>query len=305
MNLTMPGLTDPDKLARLRTALEGKGADPKWTLAEHREAHESGAARLDLAPDVRIRPLADTAVPIEVYEPDGGDAAYDIVFMPGGGYVMGSLVTARPIGTHLAARCRARVFSVGYRLAPEHPFPAALEDAVSAYTDVMAGWGTPDAVVGDSAGGGLVIVLLAALRDRGIGLPAAAACLSPWTDLSLRSPSLVDNAGRDPMVRKWMLRWMAEQYLGDGQPSRAASAVDADLTGLPPLLLQAGERELLRDDATRLAELARAQGVPVRLEIWQDMFHIWHSFAPRLAEARAAYRSMADWLRSTTTPATE
>jgi dienelactone hydrolase len=191
------------------------------------------------------------------------------------------------------------VLNVAYRLAPEHPHPAAVEDAVAAVRWVYAQGFAPArvAIAGDSAGGGLTLATLLALRDAGDALPAAAVCISPWTDLAATGESLRTKASVDPMVTEGPLREMARAYLG-GKDARTplASPLYADLRGLPPLLVQVGDAELLLDDATRLASRARDAGVDVTLEVWEEMFHVWHAFAEILPEAQRACERIAAWL---------
>jgi acetyl esterase/lipase len=191
------------------------------------------------------------------------------------------------------------VLNVGYRLAPEHPHPAAVEDAVAAVRFAYAAGLAPSrvAVGGDSAGGGLALATLLGLRDERAPLPAAGVCISPWTDLSGSGDSLRANAELDPMVDEDDLRLMASAYLA-GRDARAplASPLFADLRGLPPLLVQVGTAEVLLDDATRLAERARDAGVDVQLEVWEDMIHVWHAFADVLPEGAQAVEGIADFL---------
>jgi phosphinothricin tripeptide acetyl hydrolase len=191
------------------------------------------------------------------------------------------------------------VLNVDYRLGPEHPHPAAVEDAVTALRFVRESGVAPGrtAVAGDSAGGGLTLAALVALRDAGDPAPAAGLCISPWTDLALTGDALETKAEEDPMVRRPDLQLMAEAYL-DGRDPRTplASPLYADLGGLPPLLLQVGSAEILLDDATRVAESARAAGTQAELRVWQDMFHVWHAFADILPEGQEAVDEMAAFL---------
>jgi phosphinothricin tripeptide acetyl hydrolase len=221
------------------------------------------------------------------------------VYLHGGGYVMGSLDTHRGLCARLSRIARARVLSVDYRLGPEHPHPAAVEDAVAAARFVRECGFAPErtAIAGDSAGGGLTLATLLALRDAGDPKPAAGLCISPWTDLALTGATLETKAGEDPMVRAADLARMADAYLANADArTPLASPLYADLTGLPPLLLQVGSAEILLDDAVRVAERASKAGVEAELRVWTDMFHVWHAFADLLPEGHAAVEEMAAFL---------
>jgi monoterpene epsilon-lactone hydrolase len=228
-----------------------------------------------------------------------------ILFLHGGGYIIGSPSLYRHITWRLATATRARVLSLDYRLAPEHPFPAALDDAVRGYQWVLANGVKPErvAVIGDSAGGGLALALLLRLRDQGIPLPAAAVALSPWTDLALTGASLALNAMVDPMVNVAQMHRVVGYYLDGADPRLPyASPLYADPAGLPPTLIQVGSDEVLRDDAVRMAERLRAAGCRVRLEIWPRMPHVWHLFVPLLPEARRAIEHIGTFVRGSTQP---
>jgi phosphinothricin tripeptide acetyl hydrolase len=191
------------------------------------------------------------------------------------------------------------VLSVDYRLGPEHPHPAAVEDAVAAMRFVRESGVAPrrTAVAGDSAGGGLTLATLVALRDAGDPAPAAGLCISPWTDLALTGDTIETKAEEDPMVRAADLRLMADAYLAGQNPKTPlASPLYADLAGLPPLLLQVGSAEILLDDAVRIAERASKAGVEADLRVWQGMFHVWHAFAEMLPEGHEAVNEMAAFL---------
>jgi acetyl esterase/lipase len=228
------------------------------------------------------------------------DEASVILFLHGGGFNAGSCKTHRALATHVAQAAGARALLVDYRLAPEHPCPAAIEDAVQAYRWLLQQGIMPGqiAVVGDSAGGGLALAVLIALRDRGVAGPSAATLLSPWLDLALRGESIHTRAQLDPLTSYDDLRRAALLYLGDLEPDDPrASPLYADLHQLPPLLIHAGDHEVLRSDATRLAEKAAAAGVPVQIEIWDDMWHVWHAWADDLPEARAAIAQVGQFIR--------
>jgi acetyl esterase/lipase len=214
-----------------------------------------------------------------------------ILFLHGGGFIVGSPALYRHFTWRIASAARARVLSLDYRLAPEYPFPAALDDAVTAYRWLLADGAEPQriAVMGDSAGGGLALSLLLRLRDEGIPLPAAAVALSPWTDLALTGLSFERNAGADPLVSTEQARRFVDDYLAGADPrSPYASPLYGEPAGLPPTIIQVGSDEVLRDDSERMADRMRAAGCRVELEIWPRMPHVWQLFAPVMPEARQA-----------------
>jgi epsilon-lactone hydrolase len=214
-----------------------------------------------------------------------------VLFLHGGGYVAGSPALYRHFTWRIAAAARARVLAIDYRLAPEHPFPAALDDALAAYRWLLAGIADPRrmVVMGDSAGGGLALALLLRLRDAGLALPAAAVALSPWTDLALTGASLALNAKSDPMINVADARLFAGCYLAGADPRNPyASPIYGNVAGLPPTLIHVGSDEILHDDAVRTAENLRAAGCRVQIDVWWRMPHGWHLFAPVLPEARTA-----------------
>jgi monoterpene epsilon-lactone hydrolase len=214
-----------------------------------------------------------------------------VLFLHGGGYVTGSGALYRHFTWRIAMAARARVLAIDYRLAPEHPFPAALHDALAAYRWLVAGRAVPrrTAVMGDSAGGGLALALLLRLRDDGLELPAAAIALSPWTDLALTGASLSFNEKSDPMLRTADARLFAHCYLAGADPRNPyASPLYGNPAGLPPTLIHVGSDEILHDDAVRMAAILRAAGCRAEIEVWPRMPHVWHLFAPALPEARRA-----------------
>lgn len=224
-----------------------------------------------------------------------------LLYLHGGGFVIGDAWGYRPIWCALAEQAGARGFAVDYRLAPEHTFPAAVDDAVAAYRWLLEQGYSPEsiALAGDSAGGGLVISTLIEARRRGLPVPAAGLLISPWADLECRGESIAAKAAEDPSLTREGLLNCAAQYLGSASPSHElASPVHADLEGLPPLLIQVGSAEILLDDALRLARRAGAAGVSVRLEIWPGMPHVWHAFGFMLDEGREATARAGEFLRS-------
>jgi acetyl esterase/lipase len=223
-----------------------------------------------------------------------------ILFLHGGGYVFGSPSHYRDFTWRIATVASAQVLCLSYRLAPEHPFPAALEDTVSAYRWLIGEGALPGriAVMGDSAGGGLTFSALLRLRDQGAPLPAAAVAMSPWTDLALTGDSLRVNAGRDPSLVPERAQSFARHYVGRADPRDPhLSPLYGKLHRLPPSLIHVGSDEILRDDSVRMAEKLRASGCSVELEIWPRMPHAWHLYARVLPEARLAIARIGEFLR--------
>ncbi|MDL1927090.1 alpha/beta hydrolase [Anaerolineae bacterium AMX1] len=246
---------------------------------------ERARANLEMAGEV-VRPIIHidhigvlaNGVPGEWVIPAGTGSERVILYLHGGAYNAGSTRSHRALAANIAYAARARALTIDYRLAPEHPYPAALLDALSAYQWLLDSGIRPEqiAIAGDSAGGGLSVALLATLRERGLPMPAAAVVLSPWTDLSASGESWQENARSDYMINGPKLREAARLYLKDASPQTPlASPVYAKLEGLPPLLIQVGSDEVLLSDSLRLAENARLSGVDVTLEVWDGMQHVW------------------------------
>ena len=228
-----------------------------------------------------------------------------ILFLHGGGFIAGSPSLYRNLTWRIASAAHARVLSLDYRLAPEHPFPAALDDAVAAYRWLLAEGAVPErvAVMGDSAGGGLALSLLLRLRDEGVALPAAAVAVSPWTDLAMTGRSFTANAGVDPLLSAEQARRFVHHYLNGTDPrSPYASPLYGEPVGLPPTIIQVGSDEVLRDDAVRMAERMRAAGCRVELEIWPRMPHVWHLFAPVMPEAHRAIARIGEFVAEAMRP---
>jgi acetyl esterase/lipase len=223
------------------------------------------------------------------------------LFFHGGGYCSGSIVSHRGMVTEVGRAAGARTLAVGYRLAPEHPFPAAIEDARSAYRFLLDQGIAPSkiAIGGDSAGGGLTLALLTSVRDAGQPLPACAWLVSPWVDLQMTGASLTQNAAIDPLISKSYLEELASAYLAGADPANPlGSPINAELAGLPALLVQVGSAETLLDDAVRIARRAGAADVRVNLEIWPRMIHAWHLWAAQLEAGRQAIASAGAFIRA-------
>lgn len=223
-----------------------------------------------------------------------------ILYLHGGSFICGWPSLYRDLTWRLATMCRACVLCIDYRLAPEHPFPAALEDAVTAYRFLLAEGANPRhiAMMGDSAGGGLVFSTLLRLRDEGVPLPAAAVVVSPWTDLALTGESLRLNAEIDPLIPVELAPRVVELFLAGADPRHPyASPLYGDPSGLPPTLIQVGGDDVLRDDAARMAEKMRAAGCHVELEIAPRMWHVWHLLMRVLPESRAALARIGTFMQ--------
>jgi epsilon-lactone hydrolase len=222
-----------------------------------------------------------------------------MLYLHGGGYVTGSIRTHKALVSRISSAGNFKALIVDYRLAPEHPFPAALEDAVDAYRYLLSQKFSPHDIViaGDSAGGGLTMALLLKIRDLNMAMPAAAALICPWVDLTNSGDSGKFNRGKDPVINNNQGDFWADAYAGSADKQNPfVSPLFADLKGLPPIYIQAAGKDLLLSDATRLHEKLKVAGVPVELDIWQDMFHVWQAFWLFLTEADDANNRLARFL---------
>ena len=250
--------------------------------------------------DVAIRSTNQDGIAGEWITAPGIERGRVVLFFHGGAYAVGSVAHYRDFAWRLSAAARAAVFTVEYRLAPEHPFPAALEDATAAWNWLLnRGFEAKNMVIGgDSAGGGLTLAALLALRDSGAVLPAAALCISPWTDLSASGESLSFNAGTDPFIVAEVLPIVARAYLGETDPRNPlVSPLFGDPTNLPPLAIHVGSTEVLLSDSTRFADKAQAAGVDVSLKVWHAMPHIFHLCAFYLPEGRNVIQECGQFIR--------
>ncbi|MFT2019344.1 alpha/beta hydrolase [Streptomyces sp. 796.1] len=241
---------------------------------------------------VRVRPSALGGRPALTVEPDGAPVAGTILYFHGGGWVFGSPATALRLTAALVRRTGIRAVSVDYRLAPEHPYPAAVDDGLAAYRDLLEQGVAPEHIVlaGESAGGGLALTTLLTARDAGLPLPAAAVALSPGLDATFSGESMTTKHDADPLFTRAELVTLVAHYLAGQDPDQPllSPARRAELAGLPPLLLQVGSNEVLLDDATRFAVRAAAAGVDVQLDVTADVPHVFQTFEGQLEEADAA-----------------
>lgn len=291
------------QLDSLVTLLRSRPAPEKPDIGLSRAGFEKMAVFLGGAPDAKCEAVDAGGVPAEWVAAPGVDAERAVLYLHGGGYAIGSLNTHRRLAYDISAASSARVLVIDYRLAPEHPFPAAVDDAAAAWRWMLAQGLDPSriAIAGDSAGGGLTIATLVNLRDQKLGLPGCAVAISPWVDLEGLGASITGRAAQDPMVQKEGLLWMAGLYLaGKDAKSPLAAPLHADLGGLPPILVQVGTAETLLDDAMRIAEKLHRAGVDVKLTIWPNMLHVFPLFAPILSEGRDGCLEIGNFIRSRT-----
>lgn len=263
------------------------------------QAEETARRGIRVPRGVTTHSIAASGVPAEWLSPEASDPQRVLLYLHGGGYVIGSIATHRGLASRIAIAAEARLLLIDYRLAPEHPFPAALEDALSAYRWLLAQGVDPRhiAIGGDSAGGGLTLATALSLRDQHEPLPAALFLLSPWTDLTFSGDSIKSRAQRDPVL-SINDNWLENTYAGD-QPLAhpLISPLFADLTGLPPTIIQVGTEEILYDDSSRLAERARRSGMDATLEVWEGMWHVFQGFAPYVPEASQAIGQIGVFLK--------
>ena len=280
-------------------AIRKNAPEKEPTIEEMRANLETLASFFSLAKDIECETIDVEGIPGEWVKAPGAEENRVILYLHGGGYVMGSINTHREMVSHLSREAKARVLIIDYRLAPEHPFPAAVEDSTAAFRWLLMETIDPGRIVmaGDSAGGGLTVATLVALRDGGDPMPAAAVCLSPWVDMEAMGQSMTTKAEEDPMVQREDIIKLGEAYLG-GADARTplAAPLYADLAGLPPMLIQVGTSETLLDDAVRLAERAKRAGVDVTLEPWEEMIHVWQYYASMVPEAKKAIKGIGRFI---------
>jgi len=274
-------------------------ADRSASLERRRTALEADARYLPMPRHVEVRRITFGDIAAEWLKPPSPRERRAILYIHGGAFTMGSCATHRALAARIAVAAGTAILVPEFRLAPEHPFPAAIEDCTAAWRWLIAN-GTPhDGIViaGDSSGGGLAISLAIALRDASVPMPAAIVCLSPWVDLELTGESLATRAGVDPLCTVAESTLHASRYLGTRDPRMPlASPIHADLGGLPPILIHVGDREILLSDAVRLADRARTHGVSVELEIHDDMWHVWHLLAAYVPEGRRAIERIGTFI---------
>ncbi|MCX5576827.1 alpha/beta hydrolase [Kaistia terrae] len=270
-------------------------------LAGRRKRLDGLTARYDMPADVVVKPVDADGVKAEWTLTPDADPKRAILFLHGGGYAAGSIRSHRHMLAQAGREAGTRTLALDYRLAPENPFPAALEDALTGYRFLLAQGFLPENIVlaGESAGGGLAISTLVSLRDAGTPLPACAWCASPWVDLEMSAATMESKAAVDPLIQRPYLQELATAYLHGADPRNPlVSPIHADLKGLPPLLIQVGSDETLLEDAIRLAGVAASADVRTSLQVWPQMIHAWHLFYPQLADGRRSLAEMGAFVRA-------
>lgn len=266
---------------------------------EERRARLDGLGAISPLPPGWASETQDLAVPTDRWSGSEAGEGRAVLYLHGGAYVGGSPLSHRGLAAHLGRAAKAAVYLPDYRVAPEHPFPAAVEDCRDAYLALLDKGVAPErcVIAGESAGGGLTLATAVALRDAGAPLPAALAVISPWVNLAQEGESYEACADLDPVLTKARLDAGAAAYLAGQDPKTPlASPLFADLSGLPPLLIQVGSDEILLSDAEALRERARAAGVHATLELWPNMIHVWHTLYFLLEEGAEAIAELGGWI---------
>ena len=283
----------------IRALLSSRPRPLGWT--ERRRRLDEIGSYWPAADDAEFEAVDVDGVPGEWSIVRGKDVSRALLYLHGGGYCSGSIVSHRRMVTEAGRAAGVRTLAIGYRLAPEHPFPAALDDALTAWRFLRDHGITAAhiAIGGDSAGGGLTVALVNRLREGKEELPGCMWLVSPWTDLTLSGATLVTNDAADPIIHRSYLVELADAYVpaGMARTDPRISVLYADLKGLPPMLVQVGSAETLLDDSTRLAAAAGAAAVPVTLEIWPHMIHAWHLWNAHLEPGRRALASAGAFIR--------
>jgi len=290
---------DPSEIDKIRALLQSKPRPVGW--AARRERLDAIGSVWPVADDVQLGRVDISGLPGEWSMVPGSESSRVLMFFHGGGYCSGSIVSHRRMVTEAGRAAKMRTLAVGYRLAPEHPFPAAYEDALTAWHFLMSHGLLAEqiAVGGDSAGAGLTIALINRLRDAREKLPACAWLVSPWADLTMSGSTFVSKDAVDPIIHKAYLNELVEAYLPAGMNRKdpRVSPLYADLKGFPPTLIQVGSAETLLDDAVRLAAAIGAADVGVTLEIWPHMIHAWPLWNAQLEAGRRALANAGAFIR--------
>jgi len=299
LSARLPGTAKPP-FPSVEEMAQGLKDGHKQIISARRARMERMARRAAPPREARFMRVDADGVPATWVSGPGANRDQAILYLHGGGYYAGSLTTHQALAANISMEAGAPLLLLGYRLAPEHPFPAAVEDATRAYHWLLRRGLAPEriALAGDSAGGGLAVAAMLERKASAEPLPASAVCMSPWFDLAMTGESIRTKASVDRTLRPSDMPFVARCYLGSADPkSPTASPLYGDLAGLPPILIQVGTDEILLDDSRRFAERAGQMGVSVRLDIWDGMIHVWHAYSRLVPEARKAIAAIGEFLR--------
>ena len=270
-------------------------------VVKTRKKLDSFSRLLRSARGVKVEPTKAAGLYAEWLKPENAPDDKVLLYLHGGAYVLGSCASHRPMVSHIARAAGINALLPEYRLAPEHRFPSAIEDAVAIYRELLASGKRPENIViaGDSAGGGLAVALLLSLRHTGDPLPAAAILLSPFLDVTASGESATTRADQDPWFHPKDMRAVVRYYCGDQEVRNPlVSPVFANVAGLPPVYIQVGDDEILLNDSTRFADKMQAAGIKVDIEIWPEMWHVFQLFVGKMPEAHQAINKIGDYLRA-------
>ncbi len=288
--------------AVIKTLKQNGEKNIRIRVAQSREGLEQLAVLAKLHDDVSIEKIRINNIAANWISTPESNLNNIVFYLHGGGYVGGSLTSHQDLAMRICRASKSRILLIDYRLAPEHRFPAALDDAIVCYKWLLEQEKIPPnriVIAGDSAGGGLTLSTLIKLRDESIPLPTAAVCLSPWTDLAMTGNSLKENAKIDPWLKPSELYFLAELYIGNNDPKNPfISPLYGELKGLPPILMHVGNTEILKSDSTRFAEKAKEAGVDITLKIWDDMIHVFQAFANWAPEGQEVINKIGEYIKS-------
>lgn len=269
-------------------------------IEQYRNLLEKSALAFKLHPSVKTEPLHVESIEGLWLSPPNHDKNRLILYIHGGGYIAGSIASHKDLASRIAIAAEARVLIFNYRLAPEHPFPQGLDDVKTVYNWMLGRYHDTCKIclVGDSAGAGLGLSLLSGLLKTRHPLPECAVLISPWIDLECKNSSLLENREKDPMLSQTLLEKSARLYTDKALSDPLISPVNAEFSGICPILIQTGENEILSDDSKILAQKLRQAKATVQLEIWENMFHVWHYFAKYLSEGRQAIDRIGKFIKT-------
>ncbi len=289
------------KARLLRIILRRMFKGRRLTIEDYRASTLKNAQRTNRIPKgAAVERFNIEGIPAAWIYADYAEQDKIVLYLHGGGYVLGGIDSHQMLCILMAQTLKMKILLPEYRLAPESPFPAAVDDALTAYRWLLAqGYNSKNIIIsGDSAGGGLSLAAVLSLRDAGQPLPAAVVCMSPWADLTFKGNSYITKEKSEVILREDVLREWASAYVGkEKSDHRLISPVNADFHGFPPLLIQVGSDEILLDDSLALTEKAKAQGVNVTLKVWDDLWHVWQALGELIPESRQAFEEMGQFVR--------